>query len=237
MVLDQNRKVGHSANGLGGPAADICLQIPRNATRLAGFRSWAHSDRFPERGRVSFVNGELLVDMSPEELETHNKVKEAILRCLGNLNEDHDWGELFADGALLTHAGANLSTEPDGTFVTWEALKTGRVKYAPRRNRAGEFIEIQGSPDWLLEVVSAFSVTKDTKILPGLYHRAGIREFWLVDARGSQISMQVMVHQANRYKMAKASRGWLYSPVFARSFRLTRKPNRMGRWRYRLETQ
>jgi Uma2 family endonuclease len=216
---------------------DPCFQIPRNATRLAGFRAWAHSSRFPERGHVSFFNGELFVDMSPEELETHNKVKEAIVRCLGNLNEEHDWGELFADGVLVTHFGANLSTEPDGTFILWQSLKAGRVQYIARKNRSGEFIEIRGSPDWLLEVVSAFSVTKDTSVLPALYHQAGIPEFWLVDARGAEISFQILLHRTKKYRMVDPSRGWSYSPVFQRSFRLTRKRNRMGRWRYQLESR
>src|SRR5579864_3796489 len=131
----------------------VCIQIPANATRLPGFQAWAHSRQFPERGRISFLNRELFIDMSPEELENHNKVKEGIDRGIGNLNEECDAGEFFADGVLVTNEGANLSTEPDGTFITWETLKAGRVRYLPRREKHGEFIEIQGSPDWLLEVV------------------------------------------------------------------------------------
>lgn len=211
------------------------LQIPVNATRLPGFRAWAHSPQFPERGRISFLNGELFIDMSPEELENHNKVKEAIGRGVGNLNEECDAGEFFTDGVLVTNAAANLSTEPDGTFITWESLKAGRVKYIQRKDRRGEFVEIQGSPDWLLEVVSMFSVRKDTKILPGLYHQARIPEFWLVDARAAEISFQIMVYRARKYQTGVPSRGWSFSPVFQRFFRLTRRLNRMGRRQYKLE--
>ena len=50
--------------------------------------------------------------MSPEELENHNKVKEAIGRGVGNLNEECDAGEFFTDGVLVTTAAANLSRGP-----------------------------------------------------------------------------------------------------------------------------
>ena len=46
---------------------DPAIRIPARAATLAGFRAWALSDEFPERGRFSFINGELFVDMSPEE--------------------------------------------------------------------------------------------------------------------------------------------------------------------------
>jgi Uma2 family endonuclease len=213
------------------------LHIPRTATQLEGFRRWAHSPQFPECGRISFLDGELVIDMSPEELETHNKVKEAIGRGVGNLNEECDAGEFFTDGVLVTNKEANLSTEPDGTFVSWSSLKAGRVKYLPRRDRHGEFIEIQGSPDWLLEVVSMSSVAKDTTILPALYHKANIPEFWLVDARSAEISFQVLVRRARTYRPVKPSGGWSFSPVFQRLFRLTRQLNAMGRWRYKLESK
>jgi Uma2 family endonuclease len=184
-----------------------------------------------------FSHGELFIDMSPEELEKHNKVKEAIGRGIGNLNEEVDAGEFFTDGVLVTNARANLSTEPDGTFVTWESLKAGRVKYVPRKDRRGEFVEIQGSPDWLLEVVSMFSVPKDTKILPALYHQAKIPEFWLVDARHAEISFQILIRQTRKYQPVVPSRGWSFSPVFQRFVRLTRRLNRMGRWQYKLEVK
>ena len=44
------------------------VRIPAGALDLPGFRRWVHSDEFPERGKVSFINGEIVVDMSPEEL-------------------------------------------------------------------------------------------------------------------------------------------------------------------------
>ena len=50
------------------------------------FRWWVQSDAFPDHVRVTFLDGEIYLDMSKEELETHNKVKIEVLRVLLNLN-------------------------------------------------------------------------------------------------------------------------------------------------------
>src|SRR4051812_19313081 len=100
--------------------------------------------------------------MSPEELESHNKVKSEVGRVLCNLNEGLDLGEFYGDGTLVTNEAADLSTEPDDTFVTWESFEAGRVRLTPREDGPGQFIELQGAPDWVLEVVSRSSVAKDT---------------------------------------------------------------------------
>jgi len=35
---------------------------------LQKFRAWAHSDEYPETGKIAYIDGEIEVDMSPEEL-------------------------------------------------------------------------------------------------------------------------------------------------------------------------
>jgi Uma2 family endonuclease len=213
------------------------LRVPPDAGSLAGFRAWAQSDEFPEFGKVSLLNGTILIDMSPDELETHNKVSGAVGHGISGLNDELDLGEYFWDGALLTNTGAKLGTVPDGTFVKWASSKSGRVRFIPRRDRRGQFIELRGTPDWALEVVSMSSVHKDTVELPLLYHRAGIPEFWLIDARGDEIDFQILVRRRSKYTPAAINSGWAFSPVFGRWFRLTRRPNREGRWNYRLEVK
>jgi Uma2 family endonuclease len=213
------------------------VRIPARAATLAGFRAWAQCDDFPEHGKVSFINGEILIDMSPDELETHNKVRGAIDYGISKVNEQADLGEYFLDGALVTNTQANLATTPDGTFVKWATSLSRRVRFVPRKDRHGQFIEIRGTPDWVLEVVSASSVEKDTIELPITYHLARIPEFWLVDARGEEIDFQVLVRRRSKYAPAKIRAGWSFSPVFQRWFRLVRQPNRQGRWNYRLESK
>jgi Uma2 family endonuclease len=210
------------------------VRVPVTAGTLGGFREWLQSDDCPERGHIALLNRSIVIDMSPDEIETHNKVRQAIDLGIGNLNAREDLGEYFLDGATLTNDEANFGTVPHGMFVKWSSYDTGRVRLVARKRRHGEFIEIRGTPDWVLEVVSQFSLERDTVELPVLYHRAGIGEFWLVDARGPEIDSQILVRRRTRYVAVTPKAGWHYSPLFARRFRLMRRRNRQGRWTYRL---
>src|SRR5271169_2973749 len=88
------------------------LPIPERARTLAGFRAWVKDDAFPDKLRVAFIEGEIYLDMSNEELETHVMVKGEISRCLMNLNRDLDLGRFLVDGALITNVEAQVSNNP-----------------------------------------------------------------------------------------------------------------------------
>lgn len=213
------------------------IVVPASAHTLAGFRAWARSGEFPERGRISFLGREIHIDMSPEELETHNKVKGEVGYALIGLNKKRKLGEFYSDRALLTNEEANISTEPDAAFATWETLEAGRLRLVPRENEEGEYIELEGTPDWVLEIVSKSSVTKDTRELREGYYRAGVPEYWLIDARGEEIDFQILVRGPDGYVVTAGRADWQSSPLFGRRFRLTRRRGRMGHWEYTLETK
>jgi Uma2 family endonuclease len=224
------------------PALPILLSernfvVPASAHTLAGFRAWACSDSFPEQGRVSFLDREIFVDMSPEEIETHNKIKGEVGYALIGLNKRIKLGEYYTDGVLLTNSEANLSTESDASFVTYESLEAQRVRLIPRKAAEGQYIEIEGTPDWVMEVVSNSSVAKDTRVLRELYHRAGIPEYWLIDARGGDIDFQILVRGESEYTSTPGKGGWQKSPLFKRRFRLVREPGRLGLWEYTLQSR
>lgn len=226
-VAAVHRGNGHAADGL-------CLHIPRSAFTHAGFRAWVKSDDFPEKVRATFVEQEIIIDMSNEEIETHVMVKGEVSRVLMNLNVELDLGRFYADGALISNVAAEVSNDPDAVFHTWSSLDRGRVRLVPRAGEAGQFLEIEGSPDWVLEVVSDSSVTKDTRKLLAAYHRAGIREYWLIDARGADIDFRILHWRKSGYKAAADENGWQRSRVFGRSFRLVREAARRGLWKYTL---
>jgi Uma2 family endonuclease len=216
---------------------DIVIRIPPSAFTINGFREWAKSDALPEWVRVTFVSGEIIINMSKEELETHNKVKTEVMRVLGNLDPDAESGTLYTEGVLVSSEGAEVSNNPDGSYVSWESLEAGRVRFVPGRRLEGQLMEIEGGPDWVMEVVSTSSVTKDTRTLRRAYYRAGIREYWLIDARGTEIDFQILVRGKRGYIAAPGNGGWQDSPVFGRSFRLTRRQHPRGGWLYRLEAR
>jgi Uma2 family endonuclease len=232
-----NRMTAPEAKVLASPQLPIVLmdtvRIPPLSDQEA-FRRWARSPEFPERGRFSYLNGELWVDLSMEQLFSHNRVKPKFAAVLDGFVDAEELGYYFSDGTLISHP-AGLSTEPDGVFVSSQALETQRVRLVEGTEEG--YVELEGTPDMVLEVVSRYSVRKDTEVLRDLYWRAGISEYWLVDARGSALRFDMLRRGAKRYVATRTQNGWLRSVVFSRSFRLTQKLDSRGHPRYKLEVQ
>jgi Uma2 family endonuclease len=210
------------------------LEIPAYAHTYAGFLKWIKSTNFPEKLRVSYLAGEVWVDMSEEAIDTHAAVKTGIYRTLLPLVEKIDFGEFYTDGVLLSNEAADISTNPDGIAARWETFESGKIRYIKRK---GILRSLEGTADWVMEVVSENSVGKDTKQLRDAYHRAGVAEYWLIDARKDQLLFQILLWQRSGFVAAPHREGWQYSRVFDRWFRLTRKRNRLGSWQYKLHVR
>jgi Uma2 family endonuclease len=202
------------------------VRIPSWVNDLESFRRWGRSDDYPERGWVSFLDGEIWVDTHLEQLFTHNRVKTCFTIALGGIAESEELGYYFSDRASLSHEGANLSTEPDGTFCSFAAIDGKRARLVEGVEEG--HVEVEGTPDMVLEVVSARSVRKDTKVLRGLYWKAGVPEYWLVDARKGPPQFDVLRWTERGYATTRRKQGWLKSKVFGRSFLLEAKPDRLG---------
>ena len=212
----------------------MCVDVPDSAHSLEGFRAWVASDSFPNHGRLTFFRNQIFLDMSPEKANKHSKVKTEIARVLGNLVRDQDLGELHGDGLWITNDQAELSNEADATFISWESLETGRIQLVASPDD-DDGIQIRGSPDWVLEVVSTSSEQKDTVWLPEAYHAANVKEYWLVDARGEQIEFTMYVWRPDGFEIVPAREdGWRNSEVFGCGALLDRDRDRMGNWRYTL---
>lgn len=212
---------------------DDRVTVPNAALDHAGYRAWATSDEYPEGVRTTYVLGEVLIEISPESLEAHSKVKLAITLGLGAFVREHDLGEVYPDGSLVTNEDASLSSEPDLTFVSWSAFAEGRVQLVPRAGGV-DYIELLGSPDLVVEIVSDSSVTKDTKRLRDAYGRAGVREYWLIDARGDEIVFEILSNADGRFRSTVDARQPQPSPVLGGRWALTRARNRAGRFSYTL---
>jgi len=218
---------------------DEAVRIPGDAHALAEFRRWSGGEQFPERGRIDYLQGDIEVDMSPEDLDTHGTVKVAIASRLHALVAEQGRGSVFVDRARVVSAAADLSVEPDLVVVLWESLDAGRIRKVPATPpRPGRFVELEGAPDLVVEVVSNSSVGKDRKRLPALYARAGVPELWLVDARDETPAFEVWSLKGGDYVQVAAedpAAGWTASPVLGRRFRLRRRMFREGRFVYDLE--
>ncbi|MBW3595941.1 MAG: Uma2 family endonuclease [Planctomycetes bacterium] len=217
--------------------SDLCIAVPPDANTLPGFRAWAASEAFPERGRSSLINGELIIDMSPERAESHNAVKAEMSAVLHQLVKDLDIGQFFADGMWITNDAAELSNEPDAMFASWESFEADRIELILREEDEDDGIELRGAPDWALEIVSPTSVRKDTRLLPVAYFRAGVREYWLVDARGESLQFTIYMRGDEGFVPVEPNDGWRRSDIFGREFRLDRRRDRIGGWSYTLHVR
>lgn len=214
---------------------DTALWIPRGAAgSLAGFRAWYASESFPEEGRISYLAGEIFIDMGHERISSHVALKSDLTEALVALARELKLGRFLTDGCRVVCEEAELSSEPDGVYVTWVAVAEGRVKFQKSADGA-DVAEFVGAPDMVLEIVSPSSVRKDKTVLPETYHRAGIPEYWLFDARLDDLSFQLFRRSDDGYEPAPARDGWLLSHVFGREFRLDRTQDPIGLWQYRLE--
>ena len=215
---------------------DEQIEIPLDLQSLDEFRRWASSDEFPELGRIDYVDGCIEVDMSPEDLLTHGALKSEIHAVLHQRVKRGRLGHMFVDRARVSCPMAGLSSEPDVVFVSFESRSSGRVRLVPKAGgEPGRFVEIEGPPDLVVEVVSDRSVTKDTRSLPEAYAKAGVLEYWLADARGEQLLFRIH-HLAESGFQAAApdEEGFQRSTVFGCWFRLDGERDEQGEWSFDL---
>jgi Uma2 family endonuclease len=198
------------------------IVVPRSAATLDGFREWAVSDDFPERGKITFVAGEVIVDMCPESIESHNLIKAEISTALYTFVRKQKLGRFLVDGVLLTNKQAGVSNEPDALFASEDTLRSGKIQFTPLKGDPHGSKEIVGTVDWVLEVVSVSSRKKDKVLLRKAYFDAGIGEYWLIDALGGEIEFQMLIPGEREYTTVEPQEGWLVSPTFGKSFKLER---------------
>ena len=120
--------------------------------------------------------------------------------------------------------------------VLWETFASGTIREVPTKE-GDDWIELEGTPDWILEIVSPSSVAKDTVKLRGRYHRAQVPEFWLIDVRRNKLDFSMLLWHPDGYRPAPSKGGWQKSRVFGKQFRLVHVTNRRGRPAFRLEVK
>jgi hypothetical protein len=210
------------------------ITIPAWVSDHDSFRRWVHSDEFPEEGRICFFQDETWVDMSKEQAFSHNQIKNEYSYVLTGLTKRR--GGIFCpDGMFLSNLEVGLSARPDGMYATEQAFADGRVRWIEGEDEG--YVELAGSPDMVMEIVSTSSVKKDKITLPPLYWQAQISEYWLVDVRGERQEFDIFRHAAKGYVPARKQGGWVKSSVFEHSFRLVRKRDKRGNPSFSLEVR
>ena len=215
------------------------VEVPLTLRSLADFRRWALSEEFPETGRIDFIEGRIEVDMAPEDLFCHGTLKTEITASLHWRIKCGKLGHLFVDKARISNLTANLSVEPDIVFISCDSVRSGRVRLVPKASgEPGRYVEVEGSPDLVVEIVSDSSVTKDTRRLPAAYFQAGVREFWLVDARGDEPIFLIHHPGPGGFEpVAADANGFQPSAVFGCRYRLDAARDADGNWEFDLREE
>ncbi len=211
------------------------ITVPAWVDDLASYRQWAHSGAYPDRGWVAYLNGRIWVDTSMEEFFTHNQVKFAFSLTIGNVVLAAPTGRFVADRMLLTNNLASLSTEPDGCYFHWMTMQAGRLRLVAGKDEG--YMELEGTPDMVMEIISKTSERKDREVLRELYWKAGIAEYWLVDARTDPAQFDILRHSEHGYVATPAEDGWIKSQVLGRQFRLVRGTDPLGHPQFVVETR
>jgi Uma2 family endonuclease len=215
----------------------VRVQVPAKAFTYKGFRDWVLSPEFPENVRAAFLDREIFLDMSNEDPELHVAVKGEVFAALRPIVRVKKLGRIYTDGVLVSNEDAEVSNNPDASLLSYKSLRSGKVQIVERDDDPSRYREFVGSPDWVLEVISDSSVEKDTERLMSAYHRAGISEYWLIDARGEEIEFTIYHWRKAGYVTAPNQESWQKSKVFGGEFRLTRERDEFGYWEYTLEVR
>jgi Uma2 family endonuclease len=200
------------------------------------FHRWMHSAAFPDEGKICFINGKVWVDLSMEEFSSHNVVRAELGRVLANLMKQTKFGRFVPEGMRYGHLETELSTEPDGMVVSFEALRNGTVRLVG--GETGMQTELVGSPEVVIEIVSESSEVKDTEWTMSAYFDAGVEEYWVIDARDEDdIQFDIYRRGKKEFAPTRRSGGWVKSAVLGKSFRLTQSEGEDGNPEFTLEVR
>ena len=208
------------------------VEVPLGLEGLGDFRRWTSSAAFPPRGRIDFVAGTIEVDMSPEDVFCHGVLKAEVAAVLQRRVKRTSAGLLLVDSTRVVCPAADLSVEPDVVFVSRDAIREGRVVLVPKSSgEPGRYVELEGAPDLVVEIVSDTSVAKDSRRLPAAYHAAGVREYWLLDARRGAVAPPLFVIHARGtagFEPVAVTAGAQHSAVMGCDYRLESRPGDLG---------
>ena len=103
------------------------VSVPGWVVDIDSFRRWTDCEDFPQEGRIWWLCGEVWADMSKEQIFTHLAVKNEVTYVLTGLVKAGKLGLILPDGLLLSNFAADISGNPDATFLLDETLRSDRL--------------------------------------------------------------------------------------------------------------
>jgi Uma2 family endonuclease len=152
----------------------------------------------PEDKRYEILNGNLCMVSSPNT--KHQRVSKKLLVALARQVEERNLGEIFVAPYDVILSGDNI-VQPDIFFIAG-----GRV------GLVGE-LNLQGTPDLVIEILSADSRRKDLEIKKKIYARFGVGEYWIVNPDAETVEVQIWSEIGYLRHALYAKSGCLSSPL------------------------
>jgi Uma2 family endonuclease len=138
-------------------------------------KRWTYDDlaAMPEDNVIrEILDGELFV--SPSPFTKHQRIVRRLVLAIGNYLEAHPIGEVFVAPLDVVFSADNVC-EPDVLFISNE-----RSSIVTRKN-------VQGAPDFVIEVLSEFNRKNDEVRKLEIYDRFGVDEYLIVDPEADTV--------------------------------------------------
>ena len=164
------------------------------------FLAWSDEDTHAE-----WVNGEVIVFMPP--VTRHQEIAGFLYHLLSEFIGLFNLGKVLFAPFEMRHLPGYASREPDLLFISRDHL------HRITKER------LDGPADLVVEVVSPSSAKRDHQEKRAEYERAGVREYWVIDARpGSERAVCYALGGNQRYDAIRPDAEGRYHSVVLPGF-------------------
>ncbi|MDQ7051966.1 MAG: Uma2 family endonuclease [candidate division KSB1 bacterium] len=131
-------------------------------------RAFTYADYLllPDNGhRYQILRGELIMSPAPETV--HQRISLKLIFAIGRFLEGHPIAQLLHAPVDVVLSEVNV-LQPDIVIIRNE--RQSIIKEA----------NIQGAPDWVIEILSPSTETYDRQTKKEIYAEFGVKEYWIV---------------------------------------------------------
>jgi Uma2 family endonuclease len=121
--------------------------------------------KIPDDVRYELIEGDLI--MTPSPVTMHQRISGRLFASIFTFVKDNNLGEVFTAPYDVVFDNENVF-QPDILFISKERLNIITEK------------NVQGAPDFVIEILSETTAYKDAIQKKKLYARFGVREYWIV---------------------------------------------------------
>ncbi len=143
-------------------------------------------EALPEDRKVELIDGVFYDMVSPSVV--HQIILGELYKILDNCIADHkcDCNVFFASFSIQVDGGIHTMVEPD-LFVICDDKGLRRNKYI-------------GAPEFIAEIVSPSSRSRDMFIKLNKYRFSGVREYWIIDPKYRVVQVYDLEHETQPEK-------------------------------------